>query len=101
MQSLVHEGQQRLEQLGFPMARPKMLPGRWQHDSWSCGWHLLQTIRMICEGVISVDVQSLLPPLEHGALANDIYALDLTIGLEGCIDVEAGGGAGVEPTIEG
>ena len=101
MQSLVHEGQQRLEQLGFPMVRPKILPGRWQHDSWSCGWHLLQTIRLICEGVISVDVQSSLPPLEHGALAKDINALALTMGLEGCIDVEAGGEAGVEPTIEG
>ena len=100
MQSLVQEGQQRLEQMGLPAARPEMLPGRWQHDSWSCGWHLLQTIRLIC-GVISVDVQSSLPPLEHGALAKDINAVALTMGLEGCIDSEAGGEAGVEPTIEG
>ena len=63
---LIGTGRTLLLQMGFPVQPGdcRKLPGLWQYDSGHWGWLLLHTMQRICEGSISFENHSSLPPLD-------------------------------------
>ena len=66
---LIGTGRTQLLQMGFPVqpGDGRKLPGLWQYDSGHWGWLLLHTNQRICEGSISFENHSSLPPLDTAA----------------------------------
>ena len=64
-----------LQLRGIGANKPRIVPGCWQHDSWTCGWLCLHVMECICLGQIKGDSMDPQPPLSAKAFTEDLNAV--------------------------